>query len=153
MKTKDYFSRKITYCYLLLITLTILFPMTTTAQSLDDYKWKNRIVFLVGNAVDSQAMQDQLEQFRNSEEEMAERDLILFLATRSDVLDESYKKVDIRMTEVRKIARIKTNFTGVLLFGKDGGCKLKKDFQVEPEEIFDLIDGMPMRRSEIRNKR
>ncbi|WP_175416180.1 DUF4174 domain-containing protein [Aggregatimonas sangjinii] len=152
MKTKDYFSKKIAQCYFLLITLTMLAPMTTIAQSLDDYKWKNRIVFLVGKTIDSQAMQNQLEQFRNTEEEMAERDLVLFLATRRDVFDESYEKVDIRITEIRKTARIKSDFTGVLLFGKDGGCKLKKDFQVEPEEIFDLIDGMPMRRSEIRNK-
>ncbi|MFO7687606.1 MAG: DUF4174 domain-containing protein [Desulfobacterales bacterium] len=36
--------------------------------------------------------------------------------------------------------------------GKDGGIKLKRNDQVRLEEIFQLIDSMPMRQDEMRQK-
>ena len=40
----------------------------------------------------------------------------------------------------------------VILVGKDGGVKLRRNEQVNLNEIFLLIDGMPMRREEMRRK-
>lgn len=37
----------------------------------------------------------------------------------------------------------------VLLFGKDGGEKLRSSQPVSAEDLFGLIDGMPMRRQEM----
>jgi hypothetical protein len=38
------------------------------------------------------------------------------------------------------------------LVGKDGGIKLKRGDQVDLREIFGLIDSMPMRQREMRQK-
>ncbi|MBW2492220.1 MAG: DUF4174 domain-containing protein, partial [Deltaproteobacteria bacterium] len=38
------------------------------------------------------------------------------------------------------------------LIGKDGGIKLKRNDQIDLETIFELIDSMPMRNDEIRQK-
>ena len=126
--------------------------MNTTAQNLADYKWKNRLVFLVDTTTETKAIQNQLALFAHKKVEMADRDLILFLVSEATVVDEAQNEVAISIEKLRKVARIESDFKGVLLFGKDGGCKLKKEFQVEPKELFDLIDGMPMRLSEIKNK-
>lgn len=40
----------------------------------------------------------------------------------------------------------------VILIGKDGGIKLKRQSQTRLEDIFSLIDAMPMRREEMRQK-
>jgi hypothetical protein len=40
----------------------------------------------------------------------------------------------------------------VVLVGKDGGVKLKRNVKVRLEEVFTLIDSMPMRQDEMRQK-
>ena len=40
----------------------------------------------------------------------------------------------------------------ILLVGKDGGVKLRSEEPVSIQRIFDLIDSMPMRRREMREK-
>ena len=50
---------------------------------------------------------------------------------------------------LRQNLGIEHSFTGIVLIGKDGGVKMKKEFQVDPKTVFTLIDGMPMRRAEM----
>ncbi|MEO0341702.1 MAG: DUF4174 domain-containing protein, partial [Bacteroidota bacterium] len=40
-----------------------------------------------------------------------------------------------------------------ILIGKDGGVKLRSTSVVPLDDLFALIDGMPMRRAEIRRKK
>jgi hypothetical protein len=40
----------------------------------------------------------------------------------------------------------------VLLIGKDGGVKLRRDKLVSPSEVIALIDTMPMRQEEMRRR-
>jgi hypothetical protein len=40
----------------------------------------------------------------------------------------------------------------LILVGKDGGIKLKRSDQVDLREVFELIDSMPMRQNEMRQK-
>ena len=39
----------------------------------------------------------------------------------------------------------------IVLVGKDGGIKLEQEEVLDPETLFSLIDGMPMRRNEMAN--
>ncbi|MEM7519319.1 MAG: DUF4174 domain-containing protein [Planctomycetota bacterium] len=39
-----------------------------------------------------------------------------------------------------------------MLVGKDGGIKRRWSEPLEPQEVFELIDVMPMRRSEVRRR-
>jgi hypothetical protein len=41
----------------------------------------------------------------------------------------------------------------VTLIGKDGGEKLRRTKLLAPEELFAIIDAMPMRRAEIRDQK
>ena len=40
----------------------------------------------------------------------------------------------------------------IVLIGKDGGVKLDQAKGISIQEVFDLIDTMPMRQAEIRKK-
>ena len=40
----------------------------------------------------------------------------------------------------------------LILLGKDGSIKLKRNDRVKLDEIFTLIDSMPMRKEEMRQK-
>ena len=53
---------------------------------------------------------------------------------------------------LRKRYNVNQGEFAVILVGKDGGIKLNRQNETRLEEIFDLIDAMPMRREEIRQK-
>ena len=53
---------------------------------------------------------------------------------------------------LREKFSIKSSIFTVLLIGKDGGLKLRREGGVELDEIFSLIDTMPMRQREMREK-
>jgi hypothetical protein len=41
----------------------------------------------------------------------------------------------------------------VVLIGKDGGEKLRRRTPLAPEELFAIVDAMPMRQAEVRTRR
>jgi len=108
------------------------------SQSLKNYRWKNRVIVLVAKKKDSKAFQMQLEAIVSKESELKDRDLITILLSKDSV-------------ELRNELKIGLAFEGIILIGKDGGVKMREEFHVAPKKIFDLIDSMPMRRTEMRN--
>jgi Domain of unknown function (DUF4174) len=53
---------------------------------------------------------------------------------------------------LRKRYNVRQGVFAVLLVGKDGGVKLNHQNETRLEDIFALIDFMPMRREEMRQK-
>ena len=109
--------------------------LSTFGQDLSEYRWKNRLVILVG----TESNPEQLKLLKNTEKQLQERDILVLEKTPN--------------SKHLKPLGITNNFEGVLLIGKDGGIKLQHPFVVEPQVIFDLVDSMPMRKSEMRRKR
>jgi hypothetical protein len=46
-----------------------------------------------------------------------------------------------------------TKSFSVVLIGKDGGEKLRRATPLSPEELFAIVDAMPMRRAEMRGQK
>lgn len=120
------------------------------SQNLEDYQWKNRILLLVDSEPDSKALLSQLQEFNSETRGLIERDLIIFRVTPGTVYTSKGKPLEIDAPKIYNKYRLGSDFSGTLLIGKDGGSKLKKPFEVTTETIFSLIDGMPMRRAEMR---
>lgn len=118
--------------------LGIFIIMTTScfSQNLKDYRWKNRLVILVGDK-NEPLFKKQEEKLIKLQKELDTRQIILFQGN-SEIINQ--------------LSADKT-FHGLILIGKDGGVKLKEQFIVEPELLFSLIDGMPMRRAEIKQNK
>jgi hypothetical protein len=118
-----------------------------SAQELTEFRWKKRILLIIDSNNDLPARNIQVSKFVARNDEMKERDLDLFVCTGKEVLDKDGLKTNIDPAKIPY-----GEFQGVILIGKDGGVKLRKKFIVEPGEVFDLIDQMPMRRAEMKNR-
>ena len=129
---------------IILLPFLILIPTKSNAQSLSDYKWKNRIILLMDS--ESETLKEQLALLKDRQNELRERDLLIFRYAKGKLLD-----IDGNATPLDVKSVPYKDYDGLLLLGKDGDVKLKKEFIVPPEEIFELIDSMPMRRAEMKN--
>ena len=99
-----------------------------TEIDLAAHQWKHRVVVLQApNAADA-VYQKQLVLFAERKQEMAERDIVVL--SQFDSAD----------------------FQAVLI-GKDGGRKREQAVPIDPDDLFALIDSMPMRQAEMRRIR
>lgn len=117
------------------IVLFLCFKLVNS-QDLADYQWNNRLLILVAEK-DNAIAAKKLKTFANFKKEFGERDLLLLERSVHD-------------NELIALYGISARFEGILLIGKDGGLKLKKPYSIEIEDIFKLIDSMPMRRVEMK---
>lgn len=144
--------------YLRLLVAMTLFcihtPMAKAQDGLEVFGWKNRLVLIHGSG-NHPHTRDQLEQLLQQKEGLADRDLVVIL------LDSQSEEVQIKFgadqipLDYKAIVskrKIDPHYFQVLLIGKDGGTKLKKGKTVPLETIFSLIDRMPMRQAEMKEK-
>ena len=98
--------------------------------------------------------QEQLKEFRNSVEELIDRKIIFY-----KIIGDDFELIDYENSELNnsgkisgqlteKILNKKENFE-VILVGLDGGLKLQQTEILIKEDLFKIIDSMPMRRDEL----
>lgn len=120
--------------------------------SLDEYKWKNRLVVLFARDAEQDHYQLQLEKFESYESGIKDRDL-LFIS----ILEEGCSKIEGRAISdksadtIQKRLNPRNKSFRVVLIGKDGTVKLQREQILNPDELFRIIDQMPMRRREMKN--
>ena len=122
-------------------------------QDLSDHEWKNRIVLILADQPENEKLGRQLKLFKNEKNGMEERKLIVYSITpeqyktgwkkgkwkKSEKLYSQYKKEDAPFE--------------VILLGLDGRVKLRQTEILSTNKLFSVIDAMPMRRNELRNKK
>ncbi|MDG2032205.1 MAG: DUF4174 domain-containing protein [Phycisphaerales bacterium] len=114
----------------------------------EDVRWEHRLLVISGN--DESAAQ-QCRAFRTEESGMLERDLIVVDASRDPGVVVVGARADIPPAAVfRDRFRMPADGFQVVLVGKDGGVKERRDERFETEEVFRIIDAMPMRMQEMR---
>lgn len=117
--------------------LSLLFMTMFVRADLSELKWKKRVIVLLAEANDPHF----LEQRGRLEKEagaLRERDLVVVEETSPGPLHARYD--------------LKSGFVAILI-GKDGGEKWRSTRPFEPREVFALIDTMPMRAREVREKK
>jgi hypothetical protein len=85
--------------------------------------------------------------------ELRSRDLIVFRifeTSPSFIEDKTLSFKDAKA--LRDRFRVSSGRFTVILMGKDGGVKMVRQDQAEIQEFLDLIDTMPMRQQEMREK-
>jgi hypothetical protein len=150
---------------LLLLTLLPFFAMTYTSTldsqqdqpcngpeiPLESFQWENRILVLFASHSDDESYQTQINKFSSLDDQFKDRDLILFSIFNegcSTLNDEVIS--DSSSQSIRERLSPQENSYFIFLIGKDGGVKLKQDEVLEPDELFRVIDRMPMRQREMR---
>ncbi len=143
-----------------LITLIITCAITTkvTGQDLKKHKWNNRILIIKTTDQNSIKYTKQIKEFTNLNAELKDRKFILYWITNNNFsavnyLDEKLNYSD-KITErfARKTLNKKEPFE-IILIGLDGRKKLKQTQVLTKEQLFSVIDAMPMRINEMNNKK
>jgi bifunctional DNA-binding transcriptional regulator/antitoxin component of YhaV-PrlF toxin-antitoxin module len=125
-------------------------PATTMDADITNLQWKKRLllIFAADNAQSN--FQSLANEISSRQADVDDRDLVVL-----EILESGTSRMNRSRIEPQKGASIRKQlgiapdeFT-VILVGKDGGIKLKRNDQVRLEEIFQLIDSMPMRQDEM----
>jgi len=122
-----------------------------TTVDLNQYRWKNRLLLLFAPTRDHLWFDSLHGSLMAQKVDVADRDLVVF-----EVLESGLSTVDMEplipgtADMLREKFGVAEGSFSVVLVGKDGGVKLDHQDQIRLEEIFALIDSMPMRQQEMR---
>ncbi|WP_299801102.1 DUF4174 domain-containing protein [uncultured Maribacter sp.] len=128
----------------------MMYSLNIEAQDLSDYKWKNRIVILYENNTNTNTtdVKSALNIIDNNGSKFTERDILVF-TYKDSVLYTTEGKA----TDIKKPSTLPKSYNGYILIGKDGGIKAKSPYPFKIQQLTDLIDSMPMRRSEMKSNK
>ncbi len=124
------------------ILAATLIPARASPDPLSAHRWKHRVVVSLASSPADPMAAEQRRIFATIGPGARERDLVLLEATGD--------------TPEARALRGRFGFDGrfrAVLVGKDGGEKLGADRPVGPDDLFPLIDAMPMRQDEMARRR
>lgn len=127
--------------------------MTSKAQDLQQYQWQNRIIVVYADEPELDLLTKQLELLTEEPSELSERKLLVIHAHKDrykENFPENSEWISSTLKDELNIST-KTEFE-VFLIGLDGGIKLRQQEILQTKKLISLIDGMPMRKAEIRRK-
>lgn len=103
---------------------------------------------------DDETYQTQMDRFSSLEGEFRDRDLILISIFNKECSTLNGEAISDSSTQnIRERLSPQESGYSIFLIGKDSGVKLKQDEVLEPDELFRVIDRMPMRQREMREGR
>ena len=119
--------------------------------SMSAYRWKKRpLLLFAGNEEDSR-LRHQLSSIEATRDRFDERDMVLIV-----ILGAGRSRVEGRGLTTDDADRLRASYEverrefALRLVGKDGSVKRRSPDVVPMDEIYDLIDAMPMRQQELR---
>ena len=148
----------------LLLLCAILSPgqqsISHTLVTLSGLRDTKRVLLVFAPSSDDPNFAMQRSLFKNQASEASDRDLIFipFLGRQKaadiELRDENTSLTpDAEQIRLRSRYKIKPNDFAVILLGKDGGEKLRSGTPVTMEKLATLIDSMPMRQQEVRQRK
>ncbi|MGD8989902.1 MAG: DUF4174 domain-containing protein [Desulfobacterales bacterium] len=123
------------------------------SMNLEQFKWEKRLLFIFAPDRFHPDLKEIQAEISTQKSAVEDRDLVVFKIAgnaSSQKTTPSLSQAD--ADALRKHFGVDPNTYTLILIGKDGGIKLKRDDRVPLSEIFELIDSMPMRRYEMRQK-
>ncbi len=120
---------------------------------LTQYQWENRLLLVFVKEKSDEQFLALKKQLGAEEEELRERDMLVFYFFQGN--SGEFEGEALEGQEVKKVWDTflpSQEATTLLLIGKDGGEKYRKTKDFDLNEVFSLIDGMPMRRQEMRQR-
>lgn len=118
----------------------------------DQYTWKNRVILVFTPSVQDPLFQAQQKIFEEKAPGLRDRDVVILTLVRGEGISSTETSLSPQLISrlYQQFGVSKTDFT-IILRGKDGGEKLRRTSEVlSSEELFSVIDAMPMRQREMR---
>ena len=141
---------RIALAVIILAAGAALVPAAAAAAELGDYLWQRRPLLLFAPTQSDPRLVETVRRIEASRCDFTDRDMVLgvIVTEGSSTLDGQV----LDTSQVRKLLsafRIGVNTFSVVLIGKDGGKKLRVAGVPDLAAIYAVIEGMPMRSSEI----
>lgn len=106
--------------------------------TLEDLKWKNRVVLIFPNR------QEGVVDFSDSlKREMLSRDIVYFIFTDSLHSNTDYVFEERYIDQLKSRYLLGTKASCWVLLGKDGSLKLRREEELDLTEAFSTVDAMP----------
>ena len=137
---------------LLWLVLSFAFTGFGCAQDLRPLRWENRVLLLFTDSLMHPQYQKMEEALLKEEEAVEARKLVVYTIMGRKVsrgLPAETWQDDLPLREASQ--NLRKGF-GLELIGLDGGVKYRSTSAVSLQELWSLIDGMPMRRAELKNQ-
>ena len=145
--------RRFAVIFFILVSLTVWTPWETLSMDLTQFQWKNRLLFIFAEDGSHPLFKDLQSQIVSQKAEIDDRDLIVFEVPAHGPARMNNSPLDRKEADsIRTHFDIPSNTFSLVLVGKDGGIKLKREDRVDLSDVFGLIDSMPMRQNEMRQK-
>lgn len=130
----------------------VLFALSASAQQdFSKFKWRNRILVFSAPSLSDEAFRSQWNSFTEQSKKLEDRNLLLFVLVKGKIYDKELKPTsNFDVSALRKKYDLPASYSGLVLIGKDGGSKLKRNYPIEPRVVYEAIDQMPMRQREMR---
>ena len=141
-----------TMMFLSLYLVSFCCTLYPTPNPLSEYTWKNRVIILYSPGPGKQ-YQEQLSHLTSVNDGLKDRDLVII------ELFESHGRISTTKTlSIKDHAYLKQKYVipgdtfRFVLIGKDGSVKLDRPEFISSTRLFSIIDKMPMRIQEMKNK-
>ncbi|MDX1707866.1 MAG: DUF4174 domain-containing protein [Desulfobacterales bacterium] len=123
-------------------------------MDLSQFQWKHRILFLFAPDASHPNLIRLQNEIAQQTDAINERDLVIF-----EIVEKGIRRMDAAPLNRQTAVSIRDHFAvspkafTVILVGKDGGVKLRRDEYVGLAAVFGLIDSMPMRKNEMQQRK
>jgi hypothetical protein len=126
-----------------LILVLMLVMTSDDITTLDDLKWKNRVVLYFP----AQGKQEVFD-VDSLVDEFKERKIAYFIFNDSTISNLEFSFSETYESRLKKQYQLGSKNACWVLIGLDGGVKVRKESSINWIDIFGYIDAMPMRQSE-----
>ena len=116
-------------------------------QNLQKHVWEDRVLIIESENAQNELYQQQIKVLKNDAKGLKERKLVIY-SYFNDGYTRGFSQV-IKPYQTIKKQKDKNDFS-ITLIGLDGGKKLRQNSILTKEKLFIIIDGMPMRRRELK---
>jgi hypothetical protein len=121
------------------------------SQNMENHLWKHRLLLIYSVDEKSQELENQLTILKEHKEKLLDRKIVIYSFTKKKYsfnFENKWKNSEILYSKFNP----KNEPFAVILIGLDGEIKLEQPTILSTEKLFTIIDGMPIRKREIRNK-
>jgi hypothetical protein len=123
------------------------------AQNFDlkNYVWRKRILLIFAPNAENELYKRQILATKTGIKDFQERDLIVISIFNQSGFDEKNQSIYIdKVAILRRRYKVLENEFRAILIGKDGGDKASNIQPFKNQQLFNMIDAMPMRQDEVK---
>jgi hypothetical protein len=135
------------------LLLISLIGSVVIAQEIDHALWQERLLILVAPSADDPAIVRQKRALRDAGDALAERRLRIIELYSEPDSDDSGRLAPAQRRAIREGLGVASSDRQLVLIGLDGGIKRRAPLATPLRDILQQIDGMPMRRQEIEDRK